>query len=64
MDDKNPKNATGYTPLHMAAQRGNLSICKLITNTNSDQNPKTVDGLTPFHAAAQNGHFEVCKWFF
>ena len=30
VEDKNPRDCLGMTPLHVAAQRGHLDICKII----------------------------------
>ena len=32
VEEKNPRNNDGYTPLHLAAEKGNLEIVKLIIN--------------------------------
>ena len=47
------------TPLHYAAQFGNLDIAKTITNHITDRNPKDIHGYTPLHSAASNGHLEI-----
>ena len=53
----------GYTPLHLAAENGNLEKCKLIVEHVENKNPRTnMDmGWTPLHLAVRNGHFDVCK---
>ena len=62
VEDKNPGNRIGETPLHLAARKGHLSICKLILDNVQDKNPNMeVIGWTPLHNAALCGHFEVCQ---
>ena len=52
----------GRTPLHMAANQGNLDIVKIIANSIANKNPKDVHGVTPLHLAAGRGHLEVVKY--
>ena len=47
VDDKNPRDKTGITPLHFAARNGHRSVCKLIRGKIADKNPATDIGLTP-----------------
>ena len=56
----------GGTPLHIAAENGHLSVCKLIIPHLRDQNPprRYNYGRIPLHLAAINGHFDVFKLFF
>ena len=62
--EKNPKDLTGWTPLHDAAERGYLDICKYIIGKVQDKNP--VNGSksrnTPLHIAAKYGHLEICRY--
>ena len=52
-----------WTPLHIAAERGHLSLCKYITKKYLDRCPDgPSDRLAPFYLAAQNGHWRVCKF--
>ena len=64
LEDKNPKDSNGFTPLHHAALNGHLDICKLIMEQVENQNPGNVYGDTPFHWAAGNNQLDVCKLFF
>ena len=59
-DNKNPKNSWIDTPLHFAASKGHLKICKYIVDKVEDKNPKCINGRTPLHYAAISGHLEVC----
>ena len=54
IDNKNPTDNNGKTPLHMAAQCGFLDICKLIMKNVEDKNPADYSGETPLHLAASN----------
>ena len=56
--DKNPKNDKLVTPLHLAAEKGFVSICEYIIEKNDslDKFPKDNRGRTPLHFAALNGH--------
>ena len=59
-DNKNPRNEWNETPLHFAARKGHLIICKYIVGKVEDKNPKCMNGRTPLHYAAIKGHLEVC----
>ena len=54
IEDKNPKDNNGWTPLHYAASNGHLAICQLIMENIEDKNPKENNGWTPLHSAAWN----------
>ena len=61
--DRNPKfGLRNRTALHLAAQEGQLEICKFIIESTEDKNPRSDKGITPFYVAAQFGHFKVCKF--
>ena len=51
-----------HSPHHIAAERGSLSLCKVITQRTKVLNPVRTDGLTGLHFAAQAGHFDVCQY--
>jgi ankyrin repeat protein len=62
IDDKNPKDNKGKTPLHRAARHGYLDICKLIIENVQEKNPGLeFSKYTPLHMAAEKGHVQVCK---
>ena len=53
------------TPLHLAAENGHLSVCKLIiemglNNSMGSVNSTRIHSVTPYHLAAENGHLEIC----
>jgi ankyrin repeat protein len=63
--DKNPPSTkspiVGYTPLHIAAQAGQVDACRLILKGVKNKNPPDMNGETPLHLAASYGHLEACK---
>ena len=44
IEDKNPKDPFGKTPLHWAARNGHKTICKMIMDEVEDKNPKDLFG--------------------
>ena len=64
MQDKNPRNDGGLTPLHLAAAKGYIKICKYILDfvvDSNEFNPRSNNGNTPFGLAYINQHFEICE---
>ena len=62
IDEKNPTDMMGGTPLHEAADNGHLEIVKLIMGHVKDKNPAMKHyGTTPLHYAAEKGHLEICR---
>ena len=59
--DKNPSNSSGYTPLHLAARKGNFSMVKLIINNIDDLNPRNNFGVTPLDLANDFQKTDVSK---
>ena len=58
----NPKDEKdGTTPLHLAAESGQLAIFEYIFQKIEVKCPETNEGITPFHLAAKNGHFAICE---
>jgi ankyrin repeat protein len=53
IEEKNPRDITGYTVLHAAASGGHLETFKLIMNKVTDINPGYIEGWTPLHAAVE-----------
>ena len=49
------------SPMHIAAERGNLELCQHIMDRIEDKNPKGLFGETPLHWAAGEGHYNVCE---
>ena len=61
LENKNPADNEGLTPLHFAASNGHMNIVKYIAEHLEDKNPSTNDGWTPLHSAAYDGHLEIFK---
>ena len=55
VEDKNPKNFKGVTPLHEAALVGSEKICEMILEVVENKNPEDEKGITPLHQAAYKG---------
>lgn len=51
------------TPLHLAAERGQLQVCNILLELKSDANALDNHGQTPLLLAAQNDHSEIVKLF-
>ena len=49
----------GWIPLHLAAEEGHLSVCRLIVENVDDRNPKNEDGFTPLALATTNHNLEI-----
>ena len=47
IDEKNPRDIDGNTPLHIAAERGNFELCNFITQCLDDKNPANNCGVVP-----------------
>ena len=61
IEDKNPSNEWGNTPLHYAAQYGHLEICQLIIKSVNEKNPPNIMKFTPLHYAARFGKAIICE---
>lgn len=68
-NEKNPLDNFNRRPLHFAAMKGHMEICKLIfsnigfNDSSECPNCKDMEGRIPLHLAAENGQLEVCKLF-
>ena len=62
INDRSPRNNSGYTPLHEAALRGHLDIVKYLFDRIKNKNPRNDLGTTPLHEAAKEGHIDVVKY--
>ena len=49
LEDKNPNDQKGWTPLYYAAANGHYNLCKYIILNIDDKNPPDVEGDTPHH---------------
>ena len=59
VQNRNPGNDNGDTPLHHAANRGHLDVCKLIIESMQTENTGIIQVQTPTHSAAING--QICE---
>ena len=59
MENKNPSDNLGWTPLHIAAENGHLDIVKYIVQDLDERNPKTINGETPISLARDINHHEI-----
>ena len=59
LKEKNPKNSKGVTPLHVAANNGQLDVCKYLCSNLQEKNPKDDNGKTPLDNAWSNKHGKV-----
>ena len=53
---------SGWSPLHEACNRGNLSVAKLLIRHGALVNSAGMGKETPLHDAARNGHFQVSSF--
>ena len=61
IEEKNPKDVKGNTPLHEAANCGHLETLKVIIDKVEEKNPENNKGCTPLHIAAIKGRVEIFK---
>ena len=54
--DKDPRENSGKTPLHFAAQQGHADVCVALLVNGADKNPRHKSGRTPLHLAAYLGN--------
>ena len=60
--DKDAKDRTGSTPLHLAVTKGREAVSKCLINSEVDKNAKDGNGNTPLHLAVKNGHEVLVKY--
>jgi ankyrin repeat protein len=53
------RDDSGWTPLHLAAQKGFKEVAELLLAYKALINAKSKRGDTPLHWAAGNGHKEI-----
>ena len=59
VEQKNPRDHKGETPLHLAAKKGHLDVCKLIVESMLNKNIENIQGHTPTDSVAING--QICE---
>merc|ERR1711924_111193 len=65
IENKNPGDSYNYTPLHVAAYKGHLSVVKYLTQYIQDVNLKTDSywsNTTPLHEASEGGSLAIVKY--
>jgi ankyrin repeat protein len=55
------RNGIGYSPLHLAAQKGSMDVVELLLANKADINARAGRGATPLHKAAAEGHISVAE---
>ncbi|KAL3069171.1 hypothetical protein niasHT_034401 [Heterodera trifolii] len=62
---RDEKKQNIISPLHFAAQKGNLALCKLLVAKGAKVNQRSKDkrGIVPLHIACGNGHLSIVKFF-
>ena len=63
VEEKNSANFWRQTPLHLAAKRGHLDVCRIILENVKDKNPVDTYGRTPKDYAMQMNHPELLELF-
>eukprot|EP01098_Paradermamoeba_levis_P002923 TRINITY_DN1382_c0_g2_i2.p1 TRINITY_DN1382_c0_g2~~TRINITY_DN1382_c0_g2_i2.p1 ORF type:complete len:117 (+),score=12.08 TRINITY_DN1382_c0_g2_i2:67-417(+) len=56
------KGRKGESPLHQAAQHGQLSVVQLLINKGANENALDSRGRTPLDRAMFTGHLSVVQW--
>ena len=62
IEDKNPGDEEGWTPLHSAAFGGHIEIFSHIWELVENKYPTEIGGTTPLHWAAHEGHEHICRF--
>ncbi|XP_049772034.1 putative ankyrin repeat protein RF_0381 [Schistocerca cancellata] len=58
----NARNSERVTPLHFAAEMGNVNIVKLLIQSQAAINAKNLEGFTPLHVSIQNRQAAVSQF--
>ncbi|CAL1682578.1 unnamed protein product [Lasius platythorax] len=51
----------GYTPLHLAVEKGSEEIIKLLLSRGANVDAKGIDGITSLHIAAERGYLQIVE---
>jgi len=63
VEENNPPDDYGNTPLHLAAKEGHLDVCRLIMDQVEDKHPRNDAGETPLKLALNEGHYNIAELF-
>lgn len=55
-------DAQSYTPIHLAASRGDRAVCELLLACGAVRNVVTADGKSPGDIALERGHVDLAEW--
>ena len=58
----NAKNYSGWTALHLSADKGHLAVVKWLVAQGADMEAQDKNGRTALHKSAYRGHLAVVKW--
>ncbi len=56
-----PRQQGGFTPLHAAAQNGNMDLVQLLLAHGADPTARTNDGRSAMDFAKEGGHTDVAR---
>lgn len=59
--DINVLDEFGYAPIHLACDRGNVEVVKLLLQEGADKSIKDPDDLSPLELSQEAGHTEIVK---
>ncbi|WP_353276286.1 ankyrin repeat domain-containing protein [Wolbachia endosymbiont (group B) of Villa cingulata] len=61
--DINSKDENGWTPLHLAAWKGQLNDTRSLVEKGADINAENIFGRKPIHIAAENNNKNIIEFF-
>ena len=62
LENRNPADINGHTPLHNAAFEGHLEIVKFMIPHLEEKNPSNIFGSTPLSLAKETLNFDVVHY--
>jgi ankyrin repeat protein len=61
MNDINPRNTQGYTPLHLSCKKGDDKMVMFLLQAGADVSAVDAEGRTPFHLACMEGQTSTLR---